>query len=96
MVTTPIICVGIFIFYTVQYEPLVYMDYHYPWWGEMIGWCMTLSSVLVIPGYAIYLFLVTKGPFRQRIKLLFRPDIDEPYKQNRNSIAMNNTGSNKL
>jgi len=85
-VTTPAICVGIFIFYVVQYEPLVYMNYRYPWWGEVIGWCMTMSSVLVIPGYAIFIFFKTKGTWRERLKLLFRPDVDEPMKRNRLSI----------
>lgn len=85
-VTTPAICVGIFIFYVVQYEPLVYMNYRYPWWGEVIGWCMTMSSVLVIPGYAIFIFIKTKGTWRERVKLLFRPDVDEPVKRNQLSI----------
>jgi len=63
---------GIFIFYVVQYEPLVYMDYRYPWWGEMIGWCMTMSSVLVIPGYAIFIFIKTKGTLAEVRPFLFR------------------------
>jgi len=55
----------VFIFSVAQYEPLTYMDYKYPVWGEVIGWMMALSSILVIPGYAIYLFAVTPGTLRQ-------------------------------
>jgi solute carrier family 6 GABA transporter-like protein 1 len=80
MFTTPLICVGVFIFSVVKYEPLEYMNYRYPAWGEGIGWLMALSSILVIPAYAIYLFIVTPGTLRQRMKLLLRPDIDEPIK----------------
>ena len=54
-----------FIFSVAQYQPLTYMDYRYPQWGEAIGWMMALSSILVIPGYAIYIFAVTPGTLRQ-------------------------------
>ncbi|RWS17235.1 sodium- and chloride-dependent GABA transporter 1-like protein [Dinothrombium tinctorium] len=57
------------------YRNLTYMNYVYPWWGELIGWCLALSSMLCIPGYAIYLYLVTPGPFDQKMKALFRPDL---------------------
>ena len=56
---------GVFVFSVVQYEPLVYMNYRYPAWGEGIGWMMALSSIIVIPGYAIYLLIVTPGNMRQ-------------------------------
>ena len=56
---------GVFVFSVVKYEPLVYMDYRYPAWGQGIGWLMALSSIIAIPGYAIYLFVVTPGTVRQ-------------------------------
>jgi len=56
---------GVFVFSVVKYEPLVYMNYRYPAWGQGIGWMMALSSIIVIPGYAIYLFIVTPGNVRQ-------------------------------
>lgn len=33
-------------------------------WAHMIGVLMILSSILVIPGYAVYIFLVTPGNIR--------------------------------
>ena len=56
---------GVFVFSVVKYEPLVYMNYRYPSWGEGIGWLMALSSIIAIPGYAIYLFIVTPGNVKQ-------------------------------
>ena len=56
---------GVFVFSVVKYEPLVYMNYRYPAWGEGIGWLMALSSIVVIPAYAVYLFIVTPGNLRQ-------------------------------
>ncbi|XP_064487151.1 sodium- and chloride-dependent GABA transporter 1-like isoform X2 [Ornithodoros turicata] len=73
---TPCICFGVFVFSLVQYKPLKYIDYVYPVWGQFIGWVLALSSMLCIPGYAVYKFLVTPGDFRTRCKDLFRPDID--------------------
>ena len=50
-----------FLYSVVQYEPITYLDYRYPWWGEFIGWLMALSSILVMPGYAVFLLLTTPG-----------------------------------
>lgn len=73
---TPCVCAGVFLFSMVQYKTLDYIGYKYPWWGEFIGWLLGLSSMLCIPGYAIYKFSVTPGTFRERMKNLCRPDID--------------------
>lgn len=43
------------------------MNYEYPWWGQAIGWFLALSSMVCIPGYAIYLYLVTPGTFSEVI-----------------------------
>ena len=63
---------GVFIFSVVKHEPLVYLDYQYPAWGEGIGGLMAASSVIAIPGYAIYLFIVTPGNWRQVSHVLVR------------------------
>ena len=55
---------GVFTFSVVSYKPVTYMEYEYPWWGEVIGICMALSVMLVIPIYAIYIFIATPGSFR--------------------------------
>ncbi|XP_013776658.1 sodium- and chloride-dependent GABA transporter 1-like [Limulus polyphemus] len=73
---TPAICGGVFLFSLVQYKPLDYIGYVYPWWGQMIGWMLALSTMLCIPGYASYKIIVTPGTFKERCKKLFRPDID--------------------
>jgi hypothetical protein len=46
------------------------MNYKYPWWGELIGWFLALSSMLCIPGYAIYKYLNTTGDFSE-VNLLY-------------------------
>ena len=46
----------------IKFEPLVYnKTYHYPAWGTGIGWVLALSSMLIIPIYAIYRFAITPG-----------------------------------
>lgn len=76
VITVPFICLGVFIFTAVKHVPVKYMDYEFPAWAHMIGAFMILSSILAIPGYAIYIFIKTPGDFKTRCKLLFRPDID--------------------
>ncbi|KAI5625749.1 sodium- and chloride-dependent creatine transporter 1, partial [Silurus asotus] len=65
---------GIFMFYLVNYKPLTYNNvYVYPWWGEMIGWCMALSSMLCIPISVAIKLIMAKGSFRQRWESLTKP-----------------------
>ncbi|XP_055929355.1 sodium- and chloride-dependent GABA transporter 1-like [Argiope bruennichi] len=73
---TPCVCGGVFLFSMVQYKPLDYIGYVYPWWGQTIGWLLGLSSMLCIPSYAAYKYFTTEGTFRERMKNLCRPDIN--------------------
>ena len=42
---------SIFIFYFVKYTPIKYAEYyHYPWWGEVIGFIISFSSMIWVPG----------------------------------------------
>ncbi|PSN46724.1 Sodium- and chloride-dependent GABA transporter 1 [Blattella germanica] len=75
-VTTPLICVGVFFFNIIQWTPIKYLDYEYPWWSHALGWLTALSSMLCIPGYMVWLWMKTPGDTRTRIKLLVRIDDD--------------------
>jgi hypothetical protein len=64
--TTPFICFSVFLYSLYDYEPLKYgLHYVYPWWGQALGWFLALSSMLCIPGYAIWLYHVTPGTFAE-------------------------------
>ncbi|XP_053706097.1 sodium- and chloride-dependent creatine transporter 1 isoform X2 [Synchiropus splendidus] len=64
---TPCVCMGIFLFHLVNYKPLTYNNvYVYPWWGEVIGWGLALSSMLCIPVSVLYKFVRAKGTFKER------------------------------
>uniref|UniRef100_A0A6B0VEL9 Transporter n=1 Tax=Ixodes ricinus TaxID=34613 RepID=A0A6B0VEL9_IXORI len=66
-IIVPAMCVAIFLFSVVKYQPVVYANtYAYPWWGEMMGWFMALVSMVMIPAYMIYFFITTPGSLRQR------------------------------
>eukprot|EP00058_Branchiostoma_floridae_P016370 XP_002601858.1 solute carrier family 6, member 1 [Branchiostoma floridae] len=73
---TPAVCLFTFFFSLVQYKRLKYVDYLYPVWGEVIGWFLGLSSMLIIPGYAIYKLAVTPGTLRERFWATVRPNLD--------------------
>ncbi|XP_042907989.1 sodium- and chloride-dependent GABA transporter 2 [Parasteatoda tepidariorum] len=73
----PLGTVGIFFFSIVDYSPLVYAQvYRYPWWGEMMGWLIALSSMIWIPGYIIYYIYTAQGTLKQRIQNGLTPVLD--------------------
>lgn len=61
----PLIMAGIFLFSVSQWGGISYGDYKYPPWAEFIGWLIALSSMLFIPGVAIYNLYMTPGTFME-------------------------------
>ena len=50
----PIIIVVLLVLVLTQHSPLTYNDYEYPLYANLIGWAMTLSSVILVPLFALY------------------------------------------
>nr|CAD7445874.1 unnamed protein product [Timema bartmani] len=67
---------GVFIFNIIQWTPIKYLDYEYPWWSHFLGWITALSSMMCIPGYMIYIWMKTPGDLAMKIKLLVRIEDD--------------------
>lgn len=63
VITTPAICIGVFLFNMIQWTPIKYLSYEYPLWSHCFGWFTALSSMLCIPGYMIWLWHKTPGDF---------------------------------
>ncbi|XP_045456543.1 sodium- and chloride-dependent GABA transporter 1 [Melitaea cinxia] len=75
---TPAICISVFIFNLVQWKPIKYMSYEYPWWSHAFGWFTALSSMLCIPGYMLYLWRVTPGTNMEKFHTIVRIPEDVP------------------
>ncbi|XP_073958697.1 sodium- and chloride-dependent GABA transporter [Choristoneura fumiferana] len=75
---TPAICISVFIFNLVQWTPIKYMNYEYPWWAHTFGWFTALSSMLCIPGYMVYLWWVTPGTTKEKFYTIVRIPEDVP------------------
>uniref|UniRef100_A0A673HXF0 Transporter n=1 Tax=Sinocyclocheilus rhinocerous TaxID=307959 RepID=A0A673HXF0_9TELE len=50
---------------------LRYDDYVFPPWSNTVGWFIALSSMLCVPIYAIYKFLILPGTFKEVSKHTF-------------------------
>ncbi|KAI1724985.1 sodium:neurotransmitter symporter family domain-containing protein [Ditylenchus destructor] len=84
---TPTVCMGTMIFGLVKYQPVRMAAYNYdfPWWGHVFGWFLSLSSMLCIPLYAIYIWIVTEGTTSEKFQKLFRPNVDLVPKSDENN-----------
>ncbi|XP_065578295.1 sodium-dependent dopamine transporter-like isoform X2 [Artemia franciscana] len=69
----PIFLLVIIINGLIDYHPLTYDGYVYPAWANVMGWLVACSSVMMIPGVAIFKIIVTPGTLRERIKFLTTP-----------------------
>ena len=49
----------------VWYKPLKYDTYVYPWWANLLGWMMALSSILCMPVLALAGLLLASGTLRE-------------------------------
>ncbi|XP_018302384.1 LOW QUALITY PROTEIN: sodium- and chloride-dependent GABA transporter 1 [Mycetomoellerius zeteki] len=76
VVLAPVIMLFIFVFQIVQYKPLKYgSNYEYPTWAEIVGVCLSLSSMIWIPGYALYYIISTPGSFKENVLKGLQPNI---------------------
>lgn len=58
---SPLVIVAIIIFSFINSEGAKYGEYTYPFWGDGIGWCITLSSILPIPIVAVIKLVNSPG-----------------------------------
>ncbi|XP_008282736.1 sodium- and chloride-dependent GABA transporter 2-like [Stegastes partitus] len=74
---TPLVSLGSFIYSLVEYQPLTFNRWYvYPDWVYVLGWLLALSSVLLVPGCALYKLITGTGTLRQRFHHLCQPDIE--------------------
>ncbi|XP_077472575.1 sodium- and chloride-dependent GABA transporter 2-like [Stigmatopora argus] len=71
---TPAVCTATFLFSLVRWSPLrLGKGLAAPSWATALGWLLTLSSVSLLPIWAVYALAVTPGNFSQRLTRLCRP-----------------------
>lgn len=80
LVFAPLLMAGVFIFYIYSYQPVTYGDYDYPKWAEVMGLCISFSSMIWIVIYAIYYLATTPGTLSQRWLTGVTPLIDQALK----------------
>uniref|UniRef100_H2ZYV9 Transporter n=1 Tax=Latimeria chalumnae TaxID=7897 RepID=H2ZYV9_LATCH len=52
----------------VTFKPPNYGSYIFPEWANIVGWCIALSSMALVPIYAIYKFCSLPGSFRENYR----------------------------
>jgi len=91
-VVAPGVMAVIFLFYCFRWEPVKYGTVEYPPWAHTIGFFMSLSSMVWIPGYAIYWMCTTRGSIKDRLIKGITPDI----KSNRCKLASKSSDAHMM
>ncbi|XP_006000314.1 sodium-dependent noradrenaline transporter [Latimeria chalumnae] len=58
----------------VKFKPLAYEDYIFPKWANLVGWGIALSSMMLVPIYAIYKFMSMRGSYKERLAYCITPE----------------------
>ena len=61
----PAVMVGVFVFYIISFKPVTLGTYAYPQWAEILGLCFSFSSMMWVPGYAVYYLVTQPGTLMQ-------------------------------
>ena len=80
---------GVFVYYIYSYEAVTFgEDYKYPKWAEVLGLCISFSSMIWVILYAIYWMITTPGTLKERWIQGVTPVFDQ--QQNNTSRSVNN------
>ncbi|CAB1349213.1 unnamed protein product [Coregonus sp. 'balchen'] len=74
----------LFICSLVEYQSLTFNRWYvYPRWVYVLGWLLALSSILLVPRWALMQICTGTGSLRERFLHLCRPDHDHPLTRKR-------------
>jgi len=73
---SPAIVFTILIFSWMNYSGNQYGDYHFPTWANVLGWCITFSSVICVPIVAVWKICQEEGSLVARVRKLMQPAAD--------------------
>ncbi|XP_070572803.1 sodium-dependent serotonin transporter-like [Ptychodera flava] len=85
---SPLFLLFIIIMTIVSWKPLAFQNYSYPYWSIGIGWLVALSSIIMVPVYAVYRIIITPGTLKERLITAIKPEGDQSL-GNREQYAMN-------
>uniref|UniRef100_H2ZJX5 Transporter n=1 Tax=Ciona savignyi TaxID=51511 RepID=H2ZJX5_CIOSA len=62
---SPVLCLAITGYYFAGFRPLKIGNYLFPDWAQVVGHLLSLSSVIFIPGYAVYIKIKSGKSFAE-------------------------------
>lgn len=73
----PLFTLVIMIYSLIKYKPLTYdRNNVYPVWANVLGWFLALSSMLWLPGTAIYKLVTAEGDtLKEKFQSSIKPEI---------------------
>ncbi|KAJ3597854.1 hypothetical protein NHX12_001370 [Muraenolepis orangiensis] len=58
------------------FNPPSYGSYTFPTWANMVGWCLAISSMIMVPLYAVYKLCSLPGKFCDRLAYAITPETE--------------------
>ena len=74
-IITPVLMLAIFLFNMYNYAPASYEGYSYPLWADLLGWCLSFMSILMVPIFAVVEIVTAQGNTWYEVRESFYIDI---------------------
>lgn len=84
---TPAVTFVVFVLNLIMWTNPTYVGYEFPTVFHLIGWCISLTTLLSPPLYAVYYYFTypTAGTFLERIMAAGRPEVDWEFVKNKHT-----------
>uniref|UniRef100_A0A0K0G1N0 Sodium-dependent acetylcholine transporter (inferred by orthology to a C. elegans protein) n=1 Tax=Strongyloides venezuelensis TaxID=75913 RepID=A0A0K0G1N0_STRVS len=73
---TPFVFLVILTFTWIEFKPMYYEEYRYPYWANLVGWGLSLMPILFIVLNGMVQFCTVKGNFTKRWRDVLCPEND--------------------
>ncbi|XP_030856401.1 sodium-dependent serotonin transporter-like [Strongylocentrotus purpuratus] len=88
-ILSPAMLLFVVVFGLFMHRPMVgFQGEPYPQWSIGVGWCLTMSTIVCVPAFALYKLLITPGSLKERFVAITSPQEHPDHKTSYDSSSV--------